>query len=162
MSERLRPRDRWARLPISHDDHVTQLIARAPGKLVELQRLRDGLRHAVQHDQWFMVCCMCSLVGELLYAALDPTSQADMFPKLEHLRISAKKATGGRARALKRNTAYYHLAALRHTCFHPAMASPLRDLPRDLFPEMSSLHTAEAADWALEQLDLALRFELGL
>lgn len=41
------------------------------------------------------------------------------------------------------------------------MSAPMRELPRDFFPDMASLHTADAADWALEQLDEALRFDLG-
>jgi hypothetical protein len=60
------------------------------------------------------------------------------------------------------NEAYLPIAALRHTCFHPAMAEPIRDLPRGIFVAMRSLHMDGAADWALEQLDHALCFELGL
>jgi len=41
------------------------------------------------------------------------------------------------------------------------MTEPMHDLPNDIFFEMSSLHTIDAADWALEQLDAAISFELG-
>jgi hypothetical protein len=61
----------------------------------------------------------------------------------------------------KRNQFYFPVVALRHTCCHPAMRSPMRELPRDLFPDMGSLHKRDAADWALEQLNEALRFDLG-
>ncbi|HWO24201.1 MAG TPA: hypothetical protein VNO30_35905 [Kofleriaceae bacterium] len=103
------------------------------------------------------------MIGELIFAALDPTRKADKFPKLEELRIPANRSKKrSHERKHRRNVAYLFLAALRHTCFHPAMESPIKDLPRDLFPALSSLHTAEVADWALEQLDDALKFELGL
>ena len=150
-------------MAISDDTKVTQLIARSPDGLFELQRLRANLHHAVGQGQWFLVCCMCSVIGELIYAALDPKRKADMFPKLADLRVPEKMAHARhQRRGVRRNLVYHPVAALRHTCFHPAMAEPIRDLPRDLFPNMSSLHTADVADWALEQLDLALRFELDI
>jgi hypothetical protein len=162
VSERLRPKDRWARTVLSDDAKVTKLVDRSRTRLEELPRLRTSLRNAIDHGEWFVVCCTCSLIGELIFASLDPTHKADKFPRLSDLRIPAKKAKA-RHKELgqKRNTTYLFLAALRHTCFHPAMAEPIRDLPRDLFPKMSNLHMADAADWALEQLDAALRFELG-
>lgn len=146
----------------SDDANVTKLIARSPTKLEVLPRLRTSLRHAIDHEQWFVVCCTCSLIGELVFASLDPTNNADKFPKLADLRIPAKKAKARhKERGQKRNAIYFFIAALRHTCFHPAMAEPIRDLPRDIFPKMMSLHTIDAADWSLEQLDAALRFEVG-
>jgi hypothetical protein len=148
-------------MAVSDDAKVTKLVERARIELVELPNLRDCLRHAIKHDQWFVVCCMCSLIGELSFVALDPIRKVDKFPKLADLRISAYKSKGRhQERKQRRNALYYFPAALRHTCFHPAMADPIQDLPHDIFSKMSSLHTQEAADWALEQLDEALKFEL--
>lgn len=147
---------------LSDDANVTKLIERSRTRLEELPRLRASLRHAIDHEQWLMVCCTCSLIGELVFASLDPTHKADKFPRLTDLRIPAMKARARhKERGQKRNAIYLDIAALRHTCFHPAMAEPLRDLPPEIFPTMSSLHTRDAADWALEHLDAALRFELG-
>ena len=144
------------------DANVTLLVERARAMLVELPRVRTTLRHAIDHEQWFVVCCMCSLVGELVFVALDRTRKHDKFPKLADLRIPATRGARHKQRGHRRNADYYFLAALRHTCFHPAMRTPLHDLPRDIFREMSSLHTIDAADWSLEKLDVAMRFELGL
>lgn len=147
---------------LSDDANVIKLVDRSRTRLEELPLLRISLRDAIANKQWFVVCCMCSVIGELVYASLDPTNKADKLPKLAELRIPAKKAKSRhKERGQKRNAIYLSIAALRHTCFHPAMAEPIRDLPRDLFSTMSSLHTADAADWALEQLEIALRFELG-
>jgi hypothetical protein len=141
---------------------VMALTERSRPRLDELPRLRTTLLHAIDHDQSFSVCCMCSIIGELMFASLDPTRKADKFPKLADLRITVKRGEGRRTQhGQKRNGVYYLLAALRHTCFHPAMTEPIRDLPRAVFREMSSLHTMDAADWSLEQLDAAFAFDLG-
>lgn len=161
MTERLHPKDRWARTSIGSDAHVTTLLDRSRTRLVNLTHLRANLKHAIDHKQWFVVCCMCSLIGELVFASLDPIRKHDKFPKLADLRPVAAKRARRKQRGQKRHDNYYLLAALRHTCFHPAMTEPMQDLPGDIFFEMSNLHTIEAADWALEQLDNAISFELG-
>ena len=163
MSERLRPKDRWGRSVLCDDARVTELLGRAPAKLVDLPQLRITLVHAVNNNQWFVVCALCSVIGELMFAALDVSGKSDMFPKLDALRLPAKKqGSKHKRRNHRRNEAYLPLAALRHTCFHPAMSAPIRDLPRDVFVAMASLHTDAAADWALEQLERALCFELEI
>jgi hypothetical protein len=125
---------------------------------VEVPRLRDSLLHAVNNKQWFTVCFLCGILGELVYAVLDPKNKAEKFPAIDSMRTPS---TGPRNVTQKRNQFYFHVVALRHTCCHPAMPSPMRELPKDLFPDMASLHRPDAADWALEQLDEALKFDLG-
>lgn len=154
---RLRPKDRWGRSLFVDNAKVAKLAQRSPPRLMEVPRLRDALHHAVNHEQWFTVCCLCSILGELVYAVLDPKHKADKFPAIESMHTPSM---GRRSMTQKRNQLYLPVAALRHTCCHPAMSSPMRELPKDLFPNMASLHTAEAADWALEQLDKALRIDL--
>jgi hypothetical protein len=144
------------------DANVAKLVAQSAVHLVELPRLQVALSHAVKCEQWFVVCCICSVIGELVFATLNPAGKTSMFPKLDDLRLPAKKQRGKhKQRGQKRNEAYLPIAALRHTCFHPAMTDPIRDLPRSIFTAMESLHTEHAADWALAELDNALRFELG-
>jgi hypothetical protein len=155
---RLVPKDRWGRSIFADNAKVAELAQRSPSRLVEVPRLRDSLHHAVNNKQWFTVCCLCSILGELVYAVLDPKNKADKFPGIDSMRTPS---TGPRNVTQKRNQFYFPVAALRHTCCHPAMSSPMRELPKDIFPNMAGLHTADAADWALEQLDEALRFDLG-
>lgn len=160
MTERLRPKDRWARTVLRDDAKVASLISRAASALTELPRLRSALSSAVSSGQWFVVCCLCSIIGELVVATFD-SKNSDKFPKLAELRIPAKKhRSRHKQRGQKRNEKYYLVAALRHTCFHPAMPEPIKDLPRDIFTTMQSLHSEAAADWSLAQLDGALQFEL--
>jgi hypothetical protein len=154
---RLTPKDRWARSVLSDDGKMGDLVRRSP-RLKDLPHLRDALARAVKGGQYFAACCVCSAIGELVYAILDPKQKADKFPAIESMRIPS---SGPRNVTHKRNARYLVVAALRHTCFHPAMASPMRELPKEWFPDMASLHTADAVDWALEQLDEALRFDLG-
>ena len=160
VTERLRPKDRWARTVLGDDAKVATLIGRSTSRLTELPRLRAALLHALNGSQWFVVCSLCSIIGELMFAAFDP-KQRDKFPKLAELRIPASKHRARhKQRGQKRDEKYYLVAALRHTCFHPAMSAPIRDLPRDIFTAMQSLHSEAAADWSLAQLDEALQFEL--
>jgi len=145
------------------DANVAKLVAQSTSYLVELPRLQVALSHTVKHEQWFAVCCICSVIGELVFCTLNPAGKTKLFPKLDDLRLPANKQKGKhKQRGQKRNEAYLPIAALRHTCFHPAMDTPIRDLPRSLFTAMASLHIEQAADWALAELDNALRFELGI
>jgi hypothetical protein len=163
VSERLRPSDRWGRSVLRQDANVARLVAQSAPHLVELPRLRVALEHAVNCGQWFVVCCLCSVIGELVFATLSPAGKTSLFPKLDELRLPSKKQQGKhKQRGQKRNEAYLPIAALRHTCFHPAMSGPIRDLPRSIFTTMASLHSQDAADWALAELDNALCFELGI
>ena len=154
---RLAPKDRWARTVLADAGPVSELVGRY-ARLKELPNLRNALAETVKTGQHFATCCICAAIGELVYAVLDPKGKADKFPALESMRVPSG---GARKIGQKRNALYLNVAALRHTCFHPAMDAPLRELPKEHFPNMASLHTADAADWALEQLDDALRFDLG-
>jgi hypothetical protein len=101
---RLAPKDRWGRSILSDNAKVTELAQRSPTRLVEVPRLRDSLLHAVNDKQWFTVCCLCSILGELVYAVLDPKQKAEKFPAIDSMRTPS---TGPRNVTQKRNQFYF-------------------------------------------------------
>lgn len=101
---RLAPKDRWGRSIFADNASVAALAQRSPSRLVDVPRLRDSLQHAVNNKQWFMVCCLCSILGELVYAVLDPKNRSDKFPAIESMRTPS---TGRRNLTQKRNQFYF-------------------------------------------------------
>lgn len=166
------PRDRWARTKLADNDSVHSLFMRT-ADLRDLPALRAVLHRAIfsprrdpaqervaeVNGEWFVACCLCGLIGELLYSVLHPQGKQPYFPNIDDMRIRDRREPHHKRRSQKRDEAYLFVAALRHSCCHPAMAAPLKEIRKHI-PSMQALHSEGAADLALFLLDRAIRIDL--